>query len=159
MTTIHKDKEECQAALAQGEHLKHQILLAGVTFRLSQYCSLSTARVGGNEQGESYQLTYFPAVCSEQEHHLLYNFMLPQFLWSLADAAGKKPISILHTKGYLRHTLPYDILNIMFPTLKTRTPRNRREAIQHQLARVAGKWAPAAWFQSHATHTDRASTQ
>lgn len=52
MTTIHKDKEECQAALSQGEHLKYQILHAGVTFRLSQYCSLSTARAGGDEQGE-----------------------------------------------------------------------------------------------------------
>lgn len=54
--------------------------------------------------------------------------MLPQFLRALADAEGKKPISvqsILHTEGSLRHTQPYDILNIIFPTLKTRTPRNR----------------------------------
>lgn len=54
--------------------------------------------------------------------------MLPPFLWALADVEKKKPIpiqSILHTKGYLRHTQPYDILNIIFLTLKTRTPRNR----------------------------------
>lgn len=121
---IHKDKEECQAALSRGEHVKDQILRAAVTFSLSQYCSLPTARAGANEQGEPESPTSWPIslLCVPNKNITrLYYFMLPQFLWSLADAAGKKPISIqsiLHTKGYLRHTQPYDTLNIIFPHFK-----------------------------------------
>lgn len=86
---IHKDKEECQAALSQGEHLKYQVLRAGVTFGLSHYCSLSTAKRAGRT-GESYELTYFPAVCSEQEHHMPLLFYVTPVLMVTSRCCGEE---------------------------------------------------------------------